>query len=126
MQIVQLTGPSVVQPQAPFDVELGIQVQNLSNEPITLRRVQMQQVGRGSWVLQSSVAGVGANRPLNFNTVIAPGTEQGVSFWLHAYYVASPGGLNENEPVTLRAVVYFESPSGPFHEIVQTLIDQWR
>lgn len=124
LEIVQLTGLALSQPEGPLDVQLGIEVQNLSNEPITLKRVEMTQIGRGAYVLQSGVAGVGGNRPYLFNKVVAPGTADSVSFWAHAYALGVRGSSAENEPVTLRATVFFDAPSGGFHEITQQIIDE--
>jgi hypothetical protein len=124
MQIVQLTGMASSQPEGPFDVQLGIQVENLTNEPITLKHVDMSQVGAGAWVLRTSAPGIGANRPLNFSVVIAPGTADGITFWEHAYAIGVRGEIRENEPVILRAAVYFEAPGGGFHDTVQQILDQ--
>ena len=124
IKIVQLTGIASSQPEGPFDVQLGIDVENLSNEPVTIKHVDMAQIGGGAWLLRSSAPGIGANRPLNFNTVVGPGTHQGVAFWEHAYAVGVRGEFHEAEPVILRATVYFEAPSGGFHDTVQQILDQ--
>lgn len=124
MEIVQLTGLAPSQTPGPFDVQLGVEVQNLSNEPVTIKRVEITQIGTGAYRLQSGVAGVGANRPYLFNTVIAPGTSDTATFWAHAYAIGVRGSQSESEPVTLRATVYFDAKSGGFHEITQQIIDQ--
>jgi hypothetical protein len=124
MEIMQLTGIASSQPEGPFDVQLGLQVENLTNQPITLKHVELSQVGQGAWVLRTSAAGIGANRPLNFSTVIAPGSSEGVSFWEHAYAFGARGEFRENEPVILRATVYFDSPGGGFHETGQQILEQ--
>ncbi|HEX3583966.1 MAG TPA: hypothetical protein VH087_19535 [Thermoanaerobaculia bacterium] len=119
MDIVELTGLSPSQPPGPFDVQLGIEVQNLSNEPVTIKRVEVAEIGPGAWVLRPS-----ANRPFLFDTVVAPGRAETVTFWAHAYAVGVRGSNQESEPVTLRATVFFNAPSGPFHDITQQIIDQ--
>jgi hypothetical protein len=124
MDIVQLTGLAESQPEGPFDIQLGIEVQNLSNEPVTIRRVEMTQVGPGAYRLQSGVAGTGGNRPYLFNTIVAPGTSETVTFWVHAYAIGVRGSNSEHEPVSLRASVFFDAPSGPFHEVTQQILDQ--
>ena len=124
IQIVQLTGMASSQPEGPFDVQLGLQVENLTNQPITLKHIDLTQVGQGAWVLRTSAPGIGANRPLNFSTVIAPGTAEGVSFWEHAVAIGVRGEFRENEPVILRATVYFDSPTGGFHETGQQILEQ--
>jgi hypothetical protein len=124
MDIVQLNGLAPSQPPGPFDVQLGIEVQNLSNEPVTIKRVEMAQIGAGAYSLQSGVAGVGANRPYLFNMLVAPGTSETATFWVHAYAIGVRGSMSENAPVTMRATVYFDAKSGGFHEIKQQIIDQ--
>jgi hypothetical protein len=118
MNIVQLTGMALSQPPGPFDVQLGVEVQNLTNEPITVKRVEIAEIGTGAYVLR------GANRPYLFNTVVAPGTANTVTFWAHAYAVGVRGSSSESEPVSLRATVFFGAPSGNFHEIQQQVIDE--
>lgn len=124
LDIVQLTGLAESQPEGPLDIQLGIEVENLTNEPITIKRVEMAQIGTGAWVMGSSVPGVGINRPYLFNTVVAPGTRQTVSFWMHAYALGVRGSRRENEPVVLRSTVFFDAASGSFHEMKQQVIDQ--
>lgn len=117
--ILELTGLAPSQPEGPFDVQLGLEVQNLSNEPVTIKRVEMTEIGPGAWILRNS-----ANRPFLFNTVVPPGRSETVTFWAHAYALGVRGNREENEPVTLRATVFFDSPSGGFHDITQQIIDQ--
>jgi len=124
MTIVQLTGLAESQPPGPLDVQLGIEVQNLTNEPITIKRVEMAQIGTGAWVMGSSAPGVGVNRPFLFNTVVPPGTQESVTFWVHAYALGVRGSRRENEPVNLRTTVFFDAKSGPFHEMQQQIIDE--
>ncbi|HEY2091844.1 MAG TPA: hypothetical protein VGJ81_08155 [Thermoanaerobaculia bacterium] len=119
MNIVQLTGIAPSQPPGPFDVQLGVEVQNLTNEPVTVKRVEISEIGAGAYVLRA-----GANRPYLFNTAIAPGTADTVTFWVHAYAVGVRGSSSESEPVSLRATVFFDAPSGTFHEIQQQVIDE--
>ena len=124
IDIVQLTGLAESQPPGPLDIQLGIEVQNLTNEPITIKRVEMAEIGPGAWQMGSSAPGVGVNRPYLFNTVVAPGTQETVTFWVHAYAIGVRGSSRENEPVNLRAMVFFDAKSGPFHEMQQQIIDQ--
>lgn len=124
MDIVQINGLAPSQPPGPFDVQLGVEVQNLSNEPVTIKRVELSQIGRGAYRLQSGVAGTGGNRPFLFNTLVAPGTSETVTFWAHAYAIGVRGSNSEHEPVTLRATVYFDAKSGGFHEITQQILDE--
>ena len=56
---------------------------------------------------------------------VAPGQTAQVSFWVHAYQTVLPGSFGASEPVTLRALVYFESPSGQFHQVLQKVLSQF-
>lgn len=120
LRIQQITGPATSQPIGPFEVQYGIAVTNLTTEPITVKRVEIRQIGTGSYVLSP------LNRPsFTFSKVIQPGATDGVSLWMHAYLLVSPFDMMGSEPVTVRAIVDFDSPSGGFHEIVHRLISQY-
>jgi hypothetical protein len=121
MDIVQINGLAPSQPPGPFDVQLGVEVQNLSNEAVTVKRVEMVQIGAGAYRLESGFQG---SRPFLFNTVVAPGTAETVTFWAHAYAIGVRGSNSEHEPVTLRATVYFDAKSGGFHEMTQQILDE--
>jgi predicted component of type VI protein secretion system len=120
VDIVQLTGPSEVQPQAPVDIQLGVGVQNISNDPVTIRRVEIQQVGRGVWVIQP-----GAQRSFVFNKTVPARAEDEVSFWVHAYAITARGDVGDSEPVQLRVIVFFDSPAGNFREMKQKMLQQF-
>jgi hypothetical protein len=119
VDIVQRTELSSVQPQAPVDIQLGVGVQNISNDPVTIRRVEIQQIGRGVWVIRQ-----GAQRSFTFDKAVPAHAEDEVTFWVHAYAVTARGDVGDTEPVSLRVIVYFDSPSGSFREVRQKMLRQ--
>lgn len=82
-------------------------VKNPSGEPITLRRVELQNVGTGAYYLR--------RLPAFFQQVIRPDETRVVNFTMDA--VAQGGRLGANEPVTVRGIAYFESSTGNFQKV---------
>ena len=125
MELEQLTGASSVQPTGRFDVQFGLQVENPTNEAVTLKSVEMSQIGSGSYQIRQPGPTGGTPDHYTFSETIAPGQTKAVSFWVHAYQRVLPGSFGASEPVTVRALVYFDSPSGQFHQVVQKTIGQF-
>ncbi len=119
ISLVQLNAPvDSGYATGPTQVQFGARIANRSSEPITLRRIEMQSVGTGSYQLR--------REQFSFNEKIEPGQFGTVTFWVHAY--AYPTGRDRRpsaEPVTVRGILYFESPAGSFHQIVSRYIDQF-
>ncbi len=117
--LVQLNGPvDVGYATGPTQVQFGARIANRSSEPITLRRIEIQSVGTGSYQLRREA--------FPFNEKIGPGQFSNVTFWAHAYaYSMSRDRQPSAEPVTVRSILYFESPAGNFHQIVSRYIDQF-
>jgi hypothetical protein len=124
LQLEQLVGASSVQSVGRFDVQFGLQVENPTNEAVTLKSVELTQIGTGSYQIRRDPAS-GTGDRYRFDQKIAPGQTQAVSFWVHAYQRLLPGSFGASEPVTVRALVYFDSPSGPFHQVVQKVLGQF-
>lgn len=119
IDLLQLVGPTALQPIGNFDVQYGVAVENTLNEPVTIRRVEIRQIGTGSYVLA---------RPIDsfpFTKTIPPGATDGVSLWMHAYAVVRAGDFGASEPVSLRVIVFFESPSGSFQQVVHKVLGQF-
>jgi len=124
LQLEQLVGASPVQSVGRFDVQFGLQIENTSTETVTLKSVELTQIGTGSYTIRRE-ARSGAGDHYAFNQSVAPGQSAAVSFWVHAFQNVLPGTFGASEPVTLRALVYFESPSGQFHQVVQKVLGQF-
>jgi hypothetical protein len=125
LELEQITGASSVQPTGRFDVQFGLQVENPTNEAVTLKSVEMTQIGSGSYQIRQPGPTGGTPDHYTFTETIAPGQTKAVSFWVHAFQRVLPGTFGASEPVTLRALVYFDSPSGQFHQVVQKTIGQF-
>ncbi len=115
---MQLVGTSEVQAVGPFDVKYGMRITNPSTQPITLRRIELRQIGTGTYMLTR-------NAPILRQDTIEPGGSIEVSFWQHAYSRVLPGSFGSSEPVTLRVVTFFASPHGSFQQIKQVVLGQF-
>jgi hypothetical protein len=93
----------------PIPVRYAVRVRNKATVPITLKTIQAQSIGAGAYTLVST------SRP--FNTTIAPDSYQDVEFWASAI-VERQTITGANGPVTLRLILYFDSPLGSFQDVV--------
>jgi|SRR5205823_6133930 len=93
----------------PISVHYRIRVRNVANEPVTLKRVDLGTVGYGSYNLSP------LSRP--FDVTIKPGSESSVEVWAPAQ-ITDPSVTGANGPVTLRAVVLFDSSAGQLQTVV--------
>ena len=94
-----------------ISVHYRLHVRNAANEPVTLKRVDLSSVGYGSYDIGP------LSRP--FDVTIAPGRESSVEFWAPAQ-ISDPSITGANGPVTLRAIMLFDSPAGQ----LQTMVTQ--
>jgi hypothetical protein len=90
-------------------VRYRVRVRNVANEPVTLKRIDLASVGYGAY-------NVG---PLSqpFDLTIKPGSESSAEFWA-AGQIVDPSITGANGPVTLRAVMLFDSPVGQLQTVV--------
>jgi hypothetical protein len=124
LELQQIQGASAVQSTGRFDVQFGLAVENPTNEMVTLKSVELTQIGTGSYQIRRDPASGNGDR-YPFDAKIAPGQTGEVTFWVHAYQRTLPGSFGASEPVTIRAMVYFDSPSGAFHQVVQKVLGQF-
>ena len=87
----------------PLNVHFAVHVRNAANQPITLKRVDLGTVGYGAYSIGTQ------SRP--FDVTIAPGAESAVELWMPAQII-DPSVAGANGPVTLHAVLLFDSPAG--------------
>ena len=117
VELVQLVGPGdVAMGAGPMQLQFGIRVANRASEPITLKRVELSSVGTGAYILRREF------HP--FDKVVRPEQYEDVTFWQRGYVFGRRFDPSK-EPVTVRAILYFESPDGAFTQIVQRNLDQW-
>jgi len=87
----------------PLSVHYAVHVRNVAGQPITLKRVDIGTVGYGAYNVAMQ------SRP--FDAAIEPGGQSEVELWLPAQIV-DPSLTGANGPVTIRAVLLFDSPAG--------------
>lgn len=117
IQLIQTDGgPQELNYGGPVSVKFEMQVENLSEEPIVLRKLDLRNVGTGPYVLRS--------RPLFFNSRFPAHKVSSIEFWAQAY--ARGGSLGSNEPVMVRGIAYFDTPAGQIHKIFTQMISQYR
>jgi len=110
--LVQIVGPAEVgYPRGQMDIQYGMRVANRSAETITLRRIDISSFGSGAYTLRRE------QHP--FNQSVPPDQYADVTFWVRALARGGPFTMGANEPVTVRIIAYFDSPEGPFTQLVQ-------
>jgi hypothetical protein len=92
-----------------ISVHYRIRVRNVANEPVTLKRVDLVTIGFGAYNLGP------LSRP--FDVTIKPGSESLVEVWAPAH-IPDPSVAGANGPVTLRAIVLFDSAAGQLQTVV--------
>ena len=100
----------------PINLQYGLTVRNPTNEPLTLRRLNLETMSAGAYALHTGSQTV--NQP------IAPGGETVFRFatWGHA----RGGYLRAEEPVTIRGTAQFEEPNGhKFQRVFTQTISQF-
>jgi len=119
IDLVQLQAPvDVGYATGPTQIQFGARIANRSAEPITLRRIEIQSIGSGSYILRKEF--------FPFNEKIAPDQFTTVTFWAHGYGIATDRGRTPSaEPVNVCSILYFDSPVGSFHQIVTRYINQF-
>jgi len=119
INLVQLQAPvDVGYATGPTQIQFEVRVANRSSEPITLKRIEIQSVGSGSYALRKEF--------FSYNETIKPEQFTSVKFWAHGYaFATGRDRMPSSEPVNLRGVIYFESPVGNFQQIVTRYIQQF-
>ena len=113
--LAQLGGTSfMMEMGGQLSIGYNMQVRNRSGEPITLRRLELQTMGSTPYLIRRI--------PLYFKEPIAPGETRIMQFSVDAL---SRGGRTASaEPVTLRGIAYFESPTGAFQTVFVQYMQQ--
>lgn len=119
LALEQLVGPSELgYPAGRIDIQFALHVGNRSAEPLTVRRVEIGTISTGAYVLR--------RESFVFDKQIPPGSVDGVTFWAHGYARGGgPNAFGATEPVTVRVIVYFNTPAGPFQQVVMKDLAQW-
>jgi hypothetical protein len=109
--IEQLYGPGDAGfPYGNFEVKYQFEIENRAEVPLTLKRITISTSNPegGAYMLTSP-------RDYYFNRTIPAKSVEAVEFWAHAYGYGR--SMRETEPVTIKGVAYFQSPSGYVNQI---------
>src|SRR5438132_647738 len=86
--------------RGPVNLQYQLAIANPSNEPVTLRRIDLSTIGPGAYSLRTGATPITRAIPPNGAVTI------NLSAWGHA----SGGFLRSEEPVTIHGIAYFDSP----------------
>ena len=95
--------------RGPIGLRYGVEVSNPSNEPVTLRRLDLHSAGGGAYALRAD------STPMKVK--VPPGASK--TFSISTWGRARGGFINAGEPVILQGTAYFDSPRGPFVKLFQ-------
>ncbi|MCU1350295.1 MAG: hypothetical protein JWO56_3325 [Acidobacteria bacterium] len=113
----QIVGPAELgYPGGRIDIQYEVTIANRSAEPISLRRIEVSSIGGGAYRLR--------RESFPFSVTVPPDRQGTLRFWAHAL---QSGAVfrGSNEPVTLRAILFFDSPAGKFQQIVMRELGQF-
>jgi hypothetical protein len=117
-EIHQLAGPAEQNyPEGDFEVKFRLDIGNRADVPITLSRVELVTVNPpgGAYSLD--------RRAYYFHKAIDSHQIAPIEFWAKANSVGQSRRINE--PVTIRGILYFDSPSGSFRHVFVKELSQY-
>jgi hypothetical protein len=100
--------------RGPINIQYRLTVSNPTDQPVTLRRLELSTLGPGSYSLRTGTSPVTRSIPPRGTT----------SLTLSAWGRSSGGYLRSEEPVTIRGVAYFEDASR--HSFVKQFLENFR
>jgi len=119
-EIRQLVGPPELNyEEGAIEVKYRLEIGNRADVPITLSRLEIVTVNPegGAYTLDSR------HRAYYFRKTINPHEHMPINFWAKAYGYGR--GTRENEPVTVRGTLYFETPNGYYNQVFVKEIGQY-
>ena len=119
-EIRQLVGPPELNYETgAIEVKFRLDIGNRGGIPMTLRRIEIRTVNPegGAYTLDPS------HRAYYFNKTINAQEKASIDFWAKAYGYGR--GSRENEPVTVRGTLYFETPNGYYNQVFVKEIGQY-
>lgn len=120
IEFVQLYAPTDLQyarGQDTMTAQFGFRVTNKATEAIRLKRVHLESSGMGGYVLRPE------DRAYDRQLGVGQTIEDTLN--ARAYFQTNASGNASNEPVTVRATFYFDSPAGSFRKVVLRNIGQF-
>jgi hypothetical protein len=118
IDVAQIVGPAQLNyPYGPMEVQYEFLIQNPSAEPITLIRIEVGTLNMagGPYTLRRDF--------YRFNKTIPANGADTVKLWARAFGYGRT--MRANEPITLRAIAYFQSPNGTFQKIFIRELSQY-
>ncbi len=101
--------------RGPINVQYELAINNPTNEPVTLRRLDLRSEGPGAYSIRTGA------QPITVKVPPSGSTRVTLSAW-----ASSRGGyLTADEPVTIRGIAYFDSPKGPFTRLFTETLTQF-
>jgi hypothetical protein len=119
-EIRQLVGPAQLNyEEGPMEVKYRLDIGNRADIPITLSRLEIVTVNPegGAYTLDAS------HRAYYFRKTINPHENASIDFWAKAYGYGR--NTRDNEPVTVRGTLNFETPNGHYNEVFVKEIGQY-
>lgn len=119
-EIRQIVGPREQNAdEGPLEVKYRLDIGNRADVTITLARVELFTVNPpgGAYTLDLQ------HRTYYFRKAIDPHQTASIEFWAKA--IAYGAGPRENEPVTVRGTLYFESPNGYLRHVFVKELSQY-
>jgi hypothetical protein len=119
-EIRQLVGPAELNyEEGAIEVKFRLEIGNRADVPITLSRIEIMTVNPegGAYTLDRGHRAYYFRKPINAHQQAA------IDFWAKAY--AYGRGARENEPVTVRGTLYFETPNGYYNQVFVKEIGQY-
>jgi len=120
-EIRQLVGPAELNYEVgAIEVKYRLEIGDRADVPITLSRIEIVTVNPegGAYTLDPS------HRAYYFHKTINPQEHVAVDFWAKAYGYGRSS--RDNEPVTVRGTLYFETPNGYYNQVFVKEIGQYR
>jgi len=99
--------------RGPINIQYRLTVSNPTDQPVTLRRLELSTMGPGSYSLRTGASPVTRTIPPNSTTSIT----------LSAWGRSSGGYLRSQEPVSIRGVAYFEDAGR--HSFVKQFVENF-
>jgi len=103
----------------PFEVKFRLDIGDRADVPITLSRVDIMTVNPpgGAYTLSRG------HRSYYFHKTIDAHQATSIEFWAKA--IGYGKNTRENEPVTIRGTLYFETPNGYYNQVFMKEIGQY-
>ena len=114
VRLEQLTPTSDFRFAGPVSVQFRVTVDNDTESPVTLSRLELRTIGPGAYALREPAM------PLH----LAVPAKSSASVVVTARGASSGGNPSSVEPVNVRGTAYFDAPGGGFARVVNATFGQ--